>query len=113
MFALPCEVSADARQDLVLQYQWYAERADNVVAERYLQSFRNTLDLLSEQPTIGRLRKFRHAKLKGIRSSPMLSAFKMHLIFYRLESGRLVIFRVMHGMRDLPRRLMDSPVAET
>jgi plasmid stabilization system protein ParE len=38
--------------------------------------------------------------------------FRVHLIFYRVEGECLVVFRVMHGMRDLPRRLIEPPGSE-
>ena len=67
--------------------------------------------MLAAQPETGVPRRFRSRKLKGIRSILMSSAFRVHLVFYRVESHRLV-FRVMHGMRDLPRRLMEPPGLE-
>jgi len=39
-------------------------------------------------------------------------AFHKHLLFYRVEDEALVLFRVLYGMRDLPRRLLDQPGAE-
>lgn len=39
-------------------------------------------------------------------------AFHNHLLFYRVEEEALVLFRVLHGMRDLPRRLLGQPGAE-
>jgi plasmid stabilization system protein ParE len=35
--------------------------------------------------------------------------FQVHLILYRSVEGRLMIERVMHGARDLPRRLLQEP----
>lgn len=63
----------------------------------------------NRHPEAGSLRKFRHPKLKGIRSIQLPNAFRVHLIFYRVESNRLVVFRGLHDMRDLPRRLTESP----
>jgi len=42
---------------------------------------------------------------------PLHGAFKVHLIFYRVETEELDVFRVLHGMRDLPRRLTQPPGA--
>lgn len=106
------EVSEDAREDLALQYEWYAREAGEAIAERYITAFRQTLDLIAQQPEIGMNRKFRSPKLQGIRSRPIHGAFRVHLVFYRIEADTLVVFRVLHGMRDLPRRLLDSPGAE-
>jgi|GEM_PF-329690 plasmid stabilization system protein ParE len=100
------EVSEDARQDLALQHAWYSIEVGADIAERYLAAFRSTAELLAHQPSIGLLRRFRSPRLRDIRSFQMASPFRVHLIFYRVEGDCLVVFRVMHGMRDLPRRLI-------
>lgn len=105
------EVSENAREDLALQYEWYLREAGEHIAERYLNAFRQSLDLISRQPEIGNVRKFRSKQLSGIRSFQLLGAFRVHLVFYRIEAEALVVFRVLHGMRDLPKRLLDPPKA--
>lgn len=103
------EVTEDARTDLQIQYEWYLEKADDEIADRYLKSFQDTLSKLVTQPDLGVMRRFRSKRLRGIRSIQLLGAFRIHLLFYRLEGEVLVVFRVMHGMRDLPRRLLERP----
>jgi plasmid stabilization system protein ParE len=112
MSASRIEVSEDARQDLALQHAWYAREAGADIAERYLKAFRSTAELIARQPGIGVLRKFRSPRLKDIRSFQLASPFRIHLIFYRVEGDCLVVFRVMHGMRDLQRRLTEPPCAD-
>jgi len=109
MPGLRSEVTEDARTDLALQYAWYARAANIDVAERYLSAFRQTVELLVGRPEAGRLRRFRDPRLHDIRSFQLRGAFSAHLLFYRLEDELLVVFRVMHGMRDLPRRLVEPP----
>ena len=46
MLPLRCEVTEDARLDLALQYAWYAQRAGDAIAERYLEAFRHTTETL-------------------------------------------------------------------
>jgi len=104
-----CLVSDAAKNDLAIQSAWYAHHADEDVAERYLTSFRHTLEVLSAQPDLGHPRRFRNPRLSGLRSMVMHGAFRVHLIFYRVENEALVVFRVMHGMRDLRRRLLQPP----
>ena len=106
------EVSDNAGEDLALQYNWYWREAGEDIAERYLTAFRQTIDLIGQQPELGALRKFRIPRLRGIRSFQMVKAFGVHTIFYRIETDTLVVFRVLHGMRDLPRRLLDPPGTE-
>ena len=111
MAVVRCEVSEDARLDLSLQYSWYIQKAGVDIAERYLAAFRGVLDLLGRQPGLGVQRRFRNPRLKGIRSFQLPASFRVHLIFYREEGERLVVFRVLHGMKDLPRRLTQPPGA--
>ena len=107
-----CEISDDARQDIALQYAWYFHEASAVIAERYLDAFRGAVDLIGRQPGIGVQRLFHNPRLKGIRSFQLLAPFRVHLVFYREEGDGFVVFRVLHGMKDLPRRLTQPPGAE-
>ena len=104
-----CEVSENARLDLARQYEWYELEAGVDIAERYLQAFQQTAQYVTNHPVVGILRRFRDPRLKGIRSVQVHGAFRVHLVFYRIEEDVLVIFRVLHGMRDLPRRLIEPP----
>ncbi len=51
-------------------------------------------------------------KLAGIRFFLVRKPFDKHLIFYRVCGDTLDIVRIVHGMRDLPRRLLDPPGAD-
>ena len=53
-----------------------------------------------------------HPKLAGIRLFLVPKPFDKHLIFYRVCGDTLDIVRIVHGLRDLPRRLLDPPGAE-
>lgn len=109
---LKAEIGTEALMDLDLQYEWYADKADEDVAERYLQAFHETKELLCRQSDLGRIRKFRNRRLAKLRSYRIEGSFEKHLIFYRVEEGTLVVFRVLHGVRDLPRRLLEPPGAD-
>ena len=101
--------SDDFNRDFDLEYRWYLEQAGQVVAERYLNAVLATLRLLATQPDLGHRRKFRHSTLRGIRSFRLASPFGVHLIFYRHNSAELSAERLMHGARDLSRRLVEPP----
>lgn len=102
-------LSEAAQVDLRRQSLWYFHQAGVDLADRYLAAFDATVTLLAMQPEAGALRKFRDARLRGLRSVVMAGAFRMHLVFYRFDESEMVIIRVLHGMRDLPRRLTDEP----
>jgi plasmid stabilization system protein ParE len=105
--SLQVSISGRAEADLTHQYRWYLENAGVEVAERFLAQFDATVEKLALQPGLGRTTRFRARELSGIRSFPVGGRFRVNLIFYRSGSGVLGIARVMHGMRDLPRRLLE------
>lgn len=112
MFELIIQQSDDATEDLRLQSTWYDVNAGKDIAERYLSAFVESAHQLARHPDLGRKLHFRHPQLAHLRSFPFLGAFRKHLIFYRVEGDVLVVFRVLHGMRDLPRRLLEPPGQE-
>jgi plasmid stabilization system protein ParE len=54
--------------DFDQQYRWYLMEAGEDVAERFLDSVNTTLDLLLDQPDLGRRRVFDDVGLVEIRS---------------------------------------------
>ena len=107
--SLVAGISGRAEADLTHQYRWYVANAGVEVAERFLAGFDATVGKLARQPGVGRARKFRAPELAGIRSFPVGGRFGIHLVFYRISGDALSIERVMHGGRDLPRRLLEPP----
>jgi toxin ParE1/3/4 len=107
--SLPFSISGRAEADLTHQYRWYLDNANAEVAERFLKTFDATIGKLARQPRLGRARRFRAPELAGIRSFPVGGPFGVHLIFYRDSGDAMSIERVMHGARDLPRRLLEPP----
>jgi toxin ParE1/3/4 len=107
--SLRVSIGGRAEADLTHQYLWYLDNATVEVAERFLTAFDATVARLAEYPDLGRRRRFRATELQGIRSLPVEGRFGVHLIFYRVAGEVLNVERVMHGARDLPRRLLESP----
>jgi plasmid stabilization system protein ParE len=97
------EFNADFDQ----QYRWYVEQAGEEVVERFLRAVANTLPRLAEQPDLGRRRKFRHPVLCDLYSFQVERPFNKILIFYHVTGNTLQAWRLMHGSRDLPRRLSE------
>jgi len=64
---------------------------------------------LSIRPDLGPPRHFRHPKLRGLRSFLVEHPFENLLIFYRATDEALDAVRLMHGARNLPRRLREPP----
>src|SRR3954463_10355026 len=102
----------DFTQDLDLQQDWYTKQRDEKLGLAYVTSVEMTLARLAEHPTFGTVCRFRHQKLAGLRRCVVDKPFQSNLVFYRVEGGDLIGFRVISGWRDLPRRLLDPPGAE-
>jgi toxin ParE1/3/4 len=95
--------------DFDQQYRWYLSEADEEVAERFFEALENTLQILLTQPELGHRRKFRRSALSNLRSFRVEPPFDKLLIFYRYNDAELSAERLMHGSRDLPRRLAEPP----
>ena len=96
-------------EDFTLQALWYVREAGDEVARRFQKAVDSRLHLLCEQPGLGRVRRFRHPKLQGLRSFAVDQPFHRFLIFYRANGATLQAVRLMDGARDLPRRLAERP----
>lgn len=101
-------IARRAEQDMTLQYRWYLDNADFVIAELYLLAVHETIQSIAARPDLGIRRHFAAPELASIRSIQVRKPFDRHLLFY-WDGGTLRIERVMHGARDLPRRLLEEP----
>lgn len=99
----------DFNTDFDQQYRWYLEQAGQDLAERFLDAVLVTLRSLAGQPDLGRQRKFHHPALRDLRSFRVKPPFHRLLIFYRVTNDTLEAWRLMHGARDLSRRLVQRP----
>ena len=87
----------------------YTEAAGVEIARRFQAALDVTLVKLSAQPDLGRPRHFRHPDWAGLRSVALGRPFGVILVFYRANDETLDAVRLMHGARDLPRRLREPP----
>ena len=69
-------------------------------ATRVVEAAYETFKTLAAKPGLGRQRKFRDSRLKGVRSC-LVSGFDNYLIFYRTVSGGIEVLHVYHGARDI------------
>ncbi|MEO6034890.1 MAG: type II toxin-antitoxin system RelE/ParE family toxin [Verrucomicrobiota bacterium] len=93
--------------DFSLQYHWdFPETGENL-ALGYLNVVDSTLEKLSRLPDLGRPRHFPQPELRGIRSFTVENPFDSHLIFYRFDEQHVDAWRIMHGARHLPNRLIE------
>ncbi len=95
--------SPEARQDLLDIWSYIAEENAASVADAVLARLQGAMEVLAHAPLIGRERP----EFSG---NPRSIAVKPYVIFYEplAESDGIIIWRVLHGARDLP-LLVHSP----
>ena len=93
--------------DVTAQFEWYFDEVGEELAWRFFKTVDATLLKLSSQPDLGRIRHFRNPSLRGLRSIQVQKLFQKILVFYRHTAAELSAERLMHGARDLPRRLAE------
>jgi plasmid stabilization system protein ParE len=97
--------TADAQK----QFAWYWDKAGEDVAWKFAASVEQTILSLTRQPELGSLRRFKHPFLHGLRSFRVEPPFGRMLLFYRADEQEVEFWRLMHGARDLSRRLLEPP----
>jgi len=101
----------DFTTDFENLFAWYVGRAGVELAWRSQAALDISLMKLSIRPDQDRRCHFHHPKLRGLRSFPVEHPFENLLIFYRANEEVLDAVRLMHGARNLPCRLRESPSA--
>jgi plasmid stabilization system protein ParE len=99
----------DFTADFESVFGWYVDKAGVEVAWQFQMALDKSLAQLSLRPDLGRPRHFRHPKLRGLRSFSVGRPFEKLLLFYRASDELLDAVRLMHGARNLPRRLIEPP----
>ncbi len=84
------EAAAADIRDIAL----YIATQNTYAAERFVISLKERLQVLAEQPSIGRTRD---ELLEGVRSFTIND----HVIFYKTDDDSVKIGRVLHGSRDV------------
>jgi plasmid stabilization system protein ParE len=95
-----------------LRVAWYAEKGGIIVAEQFISAVEETVKQLAENPNRGRRRYPRDPDLADVYSVLVMPPFQKHLLFYRFNEDTLILERLIHGARDLPRRIKQSPYEE-
>jgi toxin ParE1/3/4 len=93
-------LSEAAAVDINEQADWYEEKSDWKLAERWSKAVTSAVLRILKNPHLGAPCRFSPAELHGIRRVP-ISGFPKHLVFYSVEANDVLILRVLHGARDL------------
>jgi len=93
-------LSEAAAVDINEQADWYEEKSDRKLAERWSKAVTSAVLRILRNPRSGTPCRFGPTELRGIRRTP-ISGFPKHLVFYSVEDNDVLILRVLHGARDL------------
>ena len=110
--SLPIRLSSWFEQDVSRQTEWYLARAGAAVALAFGVKVDATLERIEKFPESGIERKYPVPELAGLRFLPVDEPYGRFLVFYRVFANELSIERLIHGVRDLSRRLLDPPGVE-
>jgi toxin ParE1/3/4 len=105
-------LSDDFLADLNLQTDWYVRKAGVAKAEEFGDAVDNAIQRVARFPSVGIVWDRPEPELTGFRYLVLDRPFNRFLLFYRVTETSLEIERVIHGMRDLPRRFLDRPGTE-
>ncbi|HEY3245827.1 MAG TPA: type II toxin-antitoxin system RelE/ParE family toxin [Phycisphaerae bacterium] len=94
------DITEEAAYDLEGTWAYIAHHSEPA-ARRFIGRILKKLELLAEQPGVGRSRQ---ELGRGFRSYPV----RKYLIFYRRVDDGVQVIRVVHGARDLE-RLFERP----
>jgi plasmid stabilization system protein ParE len=109
--SLLLQISPRANSDLAGQYRWYFQQAGTETAVGYLEAFYATAEKLAKFPKLGRACRFPQRRFKDFRSLAIDAPYGLYSIYYRVSPTHLIVERVMHSSRDLPRRLLREEAA--
>ena len=97
------------RADFEKYFAWYVREAGEDVAWRFQTAMEGALERISKLPGVGNPCRLCHPDLKDLRAFRVDPPFHRILVFYRIGKENIEAWRLMHGARDLSRRLLEPP----
>jgi toxin ParE1/3/4 len=95
--------------DVQLRSAWYTNQGGLGLALRFIDALEATVDKLELNPSRGRKPFPRDPRLADLHSIFLERPFQRLILFYRFTEQSLILERLIHGARDLPRRIGESP----
>ncbi|WP_223446154.1 type II toxin-antitoxin system RelE/ParE family toxin [Polaribacter litorisediminis] len=92
------ELTNETDADLEDIFDYTEQRHNQEQAIVYLLNIEDLFLKLCKQPNLGRLRN-------DIKENVFSIPIKKHIIFYKIDINNLIIIRVLHGSRDMPKHL--------
>lgn len=100
MKPLPFVISKKAVSDLEEIWLYTVEKWSVEQADRYYNLIFDEIDFICKNIQTGK-------SMEHVRKDYYASKVKSHLIFYKIESKRIEIIRILHEMMDIENRLKD------
>ena len=95
--------------DLHLRIAWYTEQSGIELGERFILAVDATIRKLAENPHVGKRPYPKDPDVAELHAILLERPFNKYILYYRVTTGRLLLERLIHGARDLPRRLLEAP----
>lgn len=87
------DIKATARAELAQIYDYSVAEFGPKVAEAYLTGLRNAFERLLEFPFMGTI-------YPDVTPEVRVILHRSHRVFYRIESDKVLVVRILHKMRD-------------
>ena len=107
--SLRVEYSAWFDADLQFCTAWYIEQSGSELADRFLNAVEITLRKLASNPRRGRRAYPDDSHLTSLYGVLVERPFHKYILYYRFTDQVLSVERLIHGARDLERRLREPP----
>ena len=95
--------------DIQLRSAWYTNKGGPALAIRFIDALEATVDNLELNPSRGRKPFPRDPQLTDLHAILLERPFQRLILFYRFTDEALTLERLIHGARDLPQRIRESP----
>jgi toxin ParE1/3/4 len=87
------KLSKAAQRDIDAMHAYGFKTFGKLTADEYVRQLLNLLDLLQENPQMGRERTDFNSEIRALR-------YKSHMIFYKLNQRGIRIHRILHGSQN-------------
>ena len=98
---------ASADRDVESAVEWYLMESGPDVALKFIDALQDGYAHIARNPATGSPRSGQQLGIDGLRSWP-LRTFP-YIVFYLERADAIEVWRVLHGLRDIPVHLQDAP----
>jgi len=93
-------IQSSAEDDILRQFEWYAEKGLIDIGRRFRTTVREAVDALVAMPFAGSPKYIANPLLAGLRTWPV-KGFDDFKVYYLPQPELVVVVRILHGKRDI------------